>query len=330
MAHHYSAGIAIKGSRRDGQNVAPLPGNKGRSFIDATIASLDALKRTPTGARILAEIDGSGHLVEIYRSWDATEGNYQGGDDPALAMVVDLDALYSDGTTELHDVLNRASEDLSGRSRAKKLLRIGKARPRFLKRDAISRLVGVPLRDLEAMEKGKKPIPPVVEARLKSYLYDFLTPGDGCPCHVVFNHMRDNLSDRHKRYLPMSHTWEHRPPTIALGHELIHAWRVVVGKVLFEYGWEEEAMTVGLPPFGNMEFTENRLRIEYGGLAIRPDYQNLQPDTPLVDGMKLGVDRTNMAWQGNQGALHAQQALAQQMSSRRRAMGYDDEDDDGF
>jgi hypothetical protein len=181
------------------------------------------------------------------------------------------------------------------------------------------------------MAAGKRKIPPLVDARLRSYLYDFLTPGDGCSCHVVFNHLRDNLSDRHKRYLPPTHTWENRPPGIALGHELIHAWRVVTGMVLFEYGWEEEAMTVGLPPFSNMPLTENRLRIEYGSLAIRPDYQNIATETPLTDGMKLGVDRSNMAWQGNQGALTPQQDLAKAMSSRRRAMGYDDDDgDDGF
>jgi hypothetical protein len=228
----------------------------------------------------------------------------------------------------LHRLLGVACEDMSGRSSFQKFFNIGKVKPRFLKRDTVARLVGVTLRDLAAMEAGKKPIPPVVRARILSYLYAFLTPGPGCPCYVVFNHKRDNLADRHKRYLPMSHLWEHRPPTIALGHELIHAWRCVVGRVLFDYGWEEEAMTVGLPPFSYMEFTENRLRIEYGGLAIRPDYQNLQPDTPLVDGMKLGVDRSNMAWKGKQSALHDQQFLAKALSSRRRAMGYDDDDED--
>ena len=102
----------------------------------------------------------------------------------------------------------------------------------------------------------------------------------------------------------------------------------VVGMVLFDYGWEEEAMTVGLPPFSNMDFTENKLRIEYGGLAIRPDYQNITTKTPLTDGMKLGVDRSNMSWQGKQSSLHANQGLAMAMSSRRKAMGYDDDDDD--
>lgn len=330
MSLQYNSGILIKGARRKDNNILALSPAKATEFVNATRDWLDSLKKTSVGAALLSAIDGSGHQVEIYRTWDAGGGNYQGGDDPDLAMVEPFETRYTDGTTELQDVLDRASQDTSGRSKIQKFFGIGKAKPKFLKRDAIARLVGVTPADLALMEKGKKPIPPVVDARLKSYLYHFLTPGDGCPCHVVFNHMRDNLSPEHKRWLPMSHNWQHRPPGIALGHELIHAWRVVTGMVLFHYGWEEEAMTVGLPPYSFMDFTENHLRVQFGGLAIRPDYQNLMPKTPLTDGMKLGVDRTNMSWQGSQSSLHDQQFLAQALGSRRRAMGYDDDDEDGF
>ncbi|WP_321473930.1 M91 family zinc metallopeptidase [uncultured Paludibaculum sp.] len=326
MPFQYGSGILIKGCRRDGGKIAAMSGSKATEFIDATKGWLDALKRTATGARLLAEIDNTGHTVEIYRTWDITDGNYQGGDDPDLAMVKPFTTRNADGTTELQVVLDRASQDTSGRTKLQKFFGIGKAKPKFLKKEAIARLVGVTPSELAQMEGGTKTIPPVVDARLRSYLYHFLTPGKGCPCHVVFNHLRDNLSARHRTYLPMSHNWEHRPPGIALGHELIHAWRVVAGMVLFKYGWEEEAMTVGLPPFSFMEFTENKLRVEYGGLAIRPDYQNLMPETPLTTGLKLGVDRTDMSWQGKQSALHTQQHLAQALSARRRAMGYDEED----
>jgi hypothetical protein len=243
-------------------------------------------------------------------------------------MVLPFDKKLPDGTTVLTQVLDQASQDLSGRSRFQKFFNLGKPKPRFLKRDAIARLVGITPSDLESMEKGKKPITPLVDARLRSYLYHFLVPGDGCSCYVNFNHRRDNLSPEHKQYLPMSHTWAHRPPAIALGHELIHAWRVMSGMVLFVYGWEEEAMTVGLPPFSFMEFTENKLRIEYGGLAIRPDYQRIGMRTGLTDGQKLGLDPTDNSWQGNQNALHPQQSVAQAMSARRKGMGMDDDDAD--
>jgi Effector protein len=330
MPFQYSAGIVIRGIRKDGASIEPIKGSKAGEFIDATRNWLDELKRLPTGAQLLAEIDDSGHVVDIYRTWDITKGNLQGGDNDD-AMVVPLDGVYGDGTTELARVLDRACQDMSGRSSAEKFFNIGKAKPRFLPRDAVARLVGTTPADLAAMAKGTKAIPPSVDAKLRSYLYDFLTPGDGCSCYVVFNHLRDNLSERHKRYLPNSHNWMNRPPGIALGHELIHAWRVVSGRVLFDYGWEEEAMTVGLPPFSNMPFTENRLRVEYGGLAVRPDYENILTKTPLVADQKLGVDTSNMAWQGDKGALHPQQQLAQAMSARRRAMGYDEEEaGDGF
>jgi len=333
MPLQYSKGIAITDKWRDGSDTGTIPSRNGhrQEFIDTSKACLDEIKRLAAGAQLLTEIDASGHEVKIYRTKDITEGNSQGGSDDK-EMVQPLNAKYSDGTTVLSRVLGEACQDLSGRSKFQKFFNLGKAKPRFLKRDAIARLVGISGSDLEAMEKGKKPIPPLVDARLRSYLYDFLIPGEGCSCYVEFNHKRDNLSDEHRQYLPMTHTWEHRPPAIALGHELIHAWRAMSGMVLFDYGWEEEAMTVGLPPFSYMEFTENKLRVQYGGLAIRPDYQNITTKTPLTDQMKLGVDRSDMSWQGKQSSLQPQQQqfLAQAMSSRRQAMGYgeDDSDDD--
>jgi hypothetical protein len=334
MALQYSPGIKITDKRLGDSNLERIPtAAKRQEFINTTQACLDSLKRLATGARLLAAIDESGHEVEIYRTWDITGGNAQGGSD-SDEMVLAFDEVLDDGKTVLHHVLNAASQDMSGRTRLQKFLKMGKSKPRFLNRDAIARLVGIRASDFEQMEKGKKEIPASVDARLRSYLYGFLLPGEGCDCYVQFNHLRDNLSPEHKKYLPSSHNWQNRPPAIALGHELVHAWRSMTGMVLFDYGWEEEAMTVGLPPFTFMEYNENKLRVEYGGLAVRPDYQNIRTKTPLTDGQKLGVDRSNMAWQGNQGALHANQGMAQAMSARRKGMGYDDDDndswDDGF
>lgn len=330
MSQWYSAAIRIKGGRRGDLGTGSLSTRKANEFMQTTKACLDAVKATKTGARLIAEINASNHTVDIYRTWAIDEGNYQGGDSEqaGVSMVVELDTVHPDGSTELHNVLSMACQDLSHRSKLQKLFRVGKARPRFLNRDSIARLVGISSRDLKSMESGKKAIDARTDAKLRVYLYDFLSRGTGESCYVVFNHKRDNLSDRHKRYLPSSHNWEHRPPAVALAHELIHAWRVMTGQVLFEYGWEEEAMTVGLPPFGNMPLSENRVRVEWGGLAVRPDYQNIDPETDLVDPAQAGLDPDNMAWQGDQRALHPQQNMARTAAQRRRAMGYDD--DDGF
>jgi hypothetical protein len=65
-------------------------------------------------------------------------------------------------------------------------------------------------------------------------------------------------------------------------------------------------------------------------LAVRPDYQNIGIKTdPITNTEKLGIDMVgHRAWQGEDSALHAQQALAQQASARRKAMGFDDDEGD--
>ncbi len=72
------------------------------------------------------------------------------------------------------------------------------------------------------------------------------------------------------------------PDYIQLGHEMIHAWRMMTGRrIVGTNMWEEEAMTVGLSPFANLRFTENALRrdaklparLKYGGsVTASTDY----------------------------------------------------------
>lgn len=328
MTELYSKCIRIMDKRRKGVNIDTLVGDKADEFIQTTRDALDALKNIKTGKALIEAIDACGHQVDIYRAWDPDTGNSQGGDhaQSGVSMFVELGTQHKDGGNELHTVLERACKDMSQRSSLKKFFGIGKPMPRFTSREGVARLIGIGVKDLQAMEAGKSTIPEQVDAKLRVYLYDFLTPGKGEPCHVIFNHKRDNLSPEHKRYLPSTHIWQNRPPAIGLGHELVHAWRVVAGKVLFKYGWEEEAMTVGLPPFTNMPYSENRMRVEWGGLAVRPDYQNIKMKTGVVDPKQAGLEEGNLAWKGKQGALHANQDLAKAMSQRRRAMGYEEDD----
>jgi hypothetical protein len=328
----YADGIVIYGSKVQNGNPTSLGTTKGRQFIDATSNWLDEIRKTSSGQRMIAAIAESGHTVSIYRTWTITDGNYRAGGDAAKGLVVALGTKYGGGETELKRVLDKASEDMSGRSGVKKFLGIGKAKPKFLKRDAIARLVGITPGDLKKMEEGRMAISMHVESKLKVYLYDFLTYGEGDSCHVGFNHLRENLSEEHKRYLPQSHTWQNRPPGVALAHELIHAWSFMIGQRPFPYGWEEEAMTVGLPPFSMLrEFTENKIRVEWGGLAVRPDYESgLEFKSGIIDpdAQKIGIDAGTKKWKGKQEALHTQQPLAQAASARRRAMGFEEDDQD--
>jgi hypothetical protein len=59
---------------------------------------------------------------------------------------------------------------------------------------------------------------------------------------------------------------------VVIGHEFVHAWRMMVGKRLVDDGYEEEIMTAGVGPFINFPMTENCLRRELG-VKLRESYQ---------------------------------------------------------
>src|SRR5690606_12276370 len=100
-------------------------------------------------------------------------------------------------------------------------------------------------------------------------------------------------SEGHKRHLPMSQNTLHLPLPVVLAHELVHAWRVLTGRGLYFSGWEEEGMTVGLPPLSYMRFTENRFRIEFNttGRTIRPAYAYPGYRTDMLQGQKVRVNQ---------------------------------------
>jgi hypothetical protein len=99
------------------------------------------------------------------------------------------------------------------------------------------------------------------------HIMDYLTPGSGTGAWVVWDPLlvsvgKDLPSDKRA-------PWMDRPAWIALGHELIHGWRLVSGRCVFRPGalseyYYEEAMTVGLPPYDQCRITENRLRLAKG------------------------------------------------------------------
>lgn len=74
---------------------------------------------------------------------------------------------------------------------------------------------------------------------------------------------------------------------IMLGHELIHAWRMMTGRRLVSSGWEEEMMTVGLGAGANLAFTENKLRVE-AGHPTRTSYPGL-PAATIAGNTMLSV-----------------------------------------
>jgi Effector protein len=104
--------------------------------------------------------------------------------------------------------------------------------------------------------------------------YDYLIPGKGCDTQVriqppaVFQEKNADL---------IAEAGTRKSDKIVaalLGHELIHAWRMMVGRRVVDDGWDEEMMTVGLGRCSGWPMTENRLRAGMG-LPLRKSYQPL-------------------------------------------------------
>jgi hypothetical protein len=325
MNDAYSPGIDIQGKTLVDQVGTDLPHDAAAEFIRAARAALDEIKATPMGAELLKQIDGSGHVVSLLCVSDEDEGNCEISGSSVDEKVCPLDALASPGRRVLSDVLDRSTygPNPSARSKADRL-----RGPYFMDRAGVARMVGLRLDQLTRMETPNTPIPDSVQNRLKVRLYDFLTPGPGCDCQIILNPVRTSLSVGHKRYLPApSEDWRRRPVAVGLAHELVHAWRAMKGMVLFPYGQEEEQMTVGLPPFSFMKFTENTFRVQYDkaglGLAVRPDYSGLASKTDLLKGQATGVDPVTKKWQGDPRSL--QSPLRQALARQRARAGYGDD-----
>lgn len=122
----------------------------------------------------------------------------------------------------------------------------------------------VPQPKMNALTRGK----------VAYYLRDHLTPGPGASkVTVLWNIAVVDLGVEGAK-------WSKRPIWLSLAHELIHAWRWTTGRAVFDprdkegkayNGYHEEAMTVGLPPYDGMDFTENKFRT-LGALEKRDWY----------------------------------------------------------
>ena len=61
------------------------------------------------------------------------------------------------------------------------------------------------------------------------------------------------------------------------------------GMRIAEGNWGEEAMTVGLPPFTTLPFTENKIRAE-SNVAIRTQYGQSTAGSPWLDRLATNVE----------------------------------------
>ncbi len=299
---------------------SPIVGKGGASFVTKVANTLDKLARLPTGARIISEIDASGHECHIFSG-----GKLLGYDGCAQAldtrsveqeinrMVVsfrprtqnllvrekdrsssggqktgaekywekkffehlgyDEDAYIEAVSGELHVIMSRLACKVSDPWRF------------------VSQIVGKTVKELVDMSLGRIPCDDSTYYKICFMFYDYLTPGSGISTQVRLTPqiraegMNSHWFRKKKNY---KGDWTAAREDIMVGHELIHAWRMMVGRRVVRGGWEEEAMTVGLSFAAGWGFTENRLRNE-AGQPRRLTYSHTDFSSAYGLGLKSGA-----------------------------------------
>lgn len=110
------------------------------------------------------------------------------------------------------------------------------------------------------------PIPSEILWRLIWILRGSLTPGTGAAAAIRIGYSigewEQGMEPKESRW-PWRSAWgtlKVQDGHVIAFHELVHAWRIMMGTRIVDTGWEEEAMTMGLQPFENEKFTENKYR----------------------------------------------------------------------
>ena len=84
------------------------------------------------------------------------------------------------------------------------------------------------------------------------------TPGAGTDATIQYNPQIETIGDG-------TEDWMHRAPAIGLGHELVHAHADMTGTTptgTTDGIADEERQAIGLPPYDNSEFSEDRIRAD--------------------------------------------------------------------
>jgi hypothetical protein len=232
----------------------------GPSWEEYAKASQEALLKirgTTIGEQLLAAIEKSPRKVEVLYGKQANAAGLASPGDADAACFVEV-ADHRRLHEKLQALFNGKLANSTGVTQARRKLEKAKIQP--LK--GPSGEWRIPEFELNPIERGK----------LAYWVMDHLTPGLGADAWVIWHHDIDDLAGEFAdTEVP---AWAKRPPWVALAHELIHAWRIATGRVVFHpstNAYYEEAMTVGLPPYDHCEFTENRFR-EFGKEARRTYY----------------------------------------------------------
>jgi Effector protein len=229
-------------------NYGVLENPKWGDFCKAKDEALLALSGTQIGATLIGEIERSKWLVEVLYGKErnaAGLAKLASADEACYLEVTDEKQLQKTLQKLLRDPVHSKSPEVANARR--KL-----AAAKIVIPNAPIAEIEVPPLNLTLLERGK----------VAYWIMDHLTPGPGAAAWVSWQHDVTDLSSVFAKDAALP-GWAKRPPWVALAHELIHAWRMVSGRVVFhptldEY--HEEAMTVGLPPYDRCPLTENRFR----------------------------------------------------------------------
>lgn len=239
-----------KKSKRKYDDAQDMGNKEGKAFTDKVYVLLRDLAKRPVGRNLLEEIERTNKQVIIFCDDNSGLGSaalpYPGTASNEVKRFIKIRQIPDNALRQLQaendQFVTPAMKNYA--ALIHRTLESAKAN-----RKVAAVIMGISRSDLNDIERGRKALPKEAYHRFAMFFYDHLVAGEGCSVALRFAPDQASQND---------------PELIILGHELIHVWRMVTGMRIFEGGWEEEAMTTGIAPFGNLKYTENKLRVEFG------------------------------------------------------------------
>ena len=276
-------------------NGTAMSDKEGKAFCDLVQSSLKRLNKLPTGLKIVNEIILKGKPCTIFSGDLANSGaampltqSIQSQIDATVVYFMPRHKVQSWKQGGTHPGgINPKLKDNMGKALAAVGAPVKKAStaPEFQKlmnrarskfgdiTSFIGRITGHTPEEIHEMAEGTRAMDRETFFKICYNFYEFLEPGPGVPVAVRFRPEPDI------------------PDHVLLGHELIHAWRMIHGRRLVMGGsmYDEEMMTVGLGIFAHWPYTENQLRRE-AGIAARTKYGKIDVSSTYVYDMMLAIE----------------------------------------
>lgn len=280
--------IAILGFEGESvQALKPMDPKRAKKFIKFAKETLDKLGKFNSGRELISAVRGTGKRLHIFcaspgkdtcakKKIEDIANEHESMIVPFRGKMSMIPAKYRNPTakSDLAQQYLKAgvmSSDKQGGTEFQNILnrmRDGSRGTKFGDPEGfVARICAIPKSDVLAYAAGTKKMDDNTYYKLASVLYQYTTPGRGVHATVRLEPVKqlydENTPEGRRRYNPKKNVND-VPIHLVLGHELIHAWRMMEGKRIVAEGYLEEAMTVGLHPFDKLAHTENKLRFEMG------------------------------------------------------------------